>query len=209
MHEEINVQDLKKKLKERTPNKILYVAEAFRKDFKIDEIYEITKIDRWFLEQIQELVIVENQIKTEDVLNSKQKLQYIKSIGFSDKKIAKILNLKSNDVRAARNKFKIHPIYKKIDTCAGEFDSKTPYMYSTYASNDLSGCESEPTNKKKVIIYPVAFTVDNSETEFELSVEYEEKAKEYGITDYRVSKAPNNHPLFVKAIAELYSQLKS
>ena len=151
-NEEINMQDLKKKLIERTPQKILYVAEAFRRDLKLDEIYDMTKIDKWFLEQIQELVIVENQIKDEDVLNNKEKLQYIKSIGFSDKKIAKILKIKSNEVRSARNKFKIHPIYKKIDTCAGEFESKTPYMYSTYGSSDLSTCESEPTNKKKVII---------------------------------------------------------
>jgi len=151
-YEAIDLQDLKKKLIERTPQKILYVAEAFRRDLRLDEIYEMTKIDKWFLEQIQQLIIVENNIKDEDVLNNKEKLQYIKSIGFSDKKIAKILKIKSNEVRSARNKFKIHPIYKKIDTCAGEFDSKTPYMYSTYASNDLSGCESEPTNKKKVII---------------------------------------------------------
>jgi len=151
-NEEIDMKDLKKKLIERTPQKILYVAEAFRRDLKLDEIYDMTKIDKWFLEQIQELVIVENQIKDEDVLNNKEKLQYIKSIGFSDKKIAKILKIKSNEVRSARNKFKIHPIYKKIDTCAGEFESKTPYMYSTYGSRDLSTCESEPTNKKKVII---------------------------------------------------------
>ncbi|MFM7979704.1 MAG: carbamoyl phosphate synthase large subunit, partial [Candidatus Fonsibacter sp.] len=138
-YEAIDLQDLKKKLIERTPQKILYVAEAFRRDLRLDEIYEMTKIDKWFLEQIQQLIIVENNIKDEDVLNNKEKLQYIKSIGFSDKKIAKILKIKSNEVRSARNKFKIHPIYKKIDTCAGEFDSKTPYMYSTYASNDLSG----------------------------------------------------------------------
>ena len=130
LNEEINMQDLKKKLIERTPQKILFVAEAFRRDLKLDEIYEMTKIDKWFLEQIQELVIVETQIKNEDVLNNKVKLQYIKSIGFSDKKIAKILKIKSNEVRSARNKFKIHPIYKKIDTCAGEFESKTPVSYT-------------------------------------------------------------------------------
>ena len=97
LNEEINMQDLKKKLIERTPQKILYVAEAFRRDLKLDEIYEMTKIDKWFLEQIQELVVVENQIKDEDVLNNKEKLQYIKSIGFSDKKISKILKIKSNE----------------------------------------------------------------------------------------------------------------
>jgi carbamoyl-phosphate synthase large subunit len=112
----------------------------------------MSKVDNWFLEQIKELVETEKKIKLGNILKNKEEFQHIKSIGFSDKKIAKILSKKTSEIRSARNKLKIYPIYKKIDTCAGEFESKTPYMYSTYESSDLNSCESNPTNKNKVII---------------------------------------------------------
>ncbi len=152
INEKINIKELKIKLTERTPQKILYIAEAFRMGLKIKDIYEMSKVDNWFLEQIKELVETEKKIKLGNILKNKEEFQHIKSIGFSDKKIAKILSKKTSEIRSARNKLKIYPIYKKIDTCAGEFESKTPYMYSTYESSDLNSCESNPTNKNKVII---------------------------------------------------------
>ena len=152
INEKINIKELKIKLTERTPQKILYIAEAFRMGLKIKDIYEMSKVDNWFLEQIKELVETEKKIKLGNILKNKEEFQHIKSIGFSDKKIAKILSKKTTEIRSARNKLKIYPIYKKIDTCAGEFESKTPYMYSTYESSDLNSCESNPTNKNKVII---------------------------------------------------------
>ncbi len=152
INEKINIKELKIKLTERTPQKILYIAEAFRRGLKIKDIYEMSKVDNWFLEQIKELVETEKKIKLGNILKNKEEFQHIKSIGFSDKKIAKILSKKTTEIRSARNKLKIYPIYKKIDTCAGEFESKTPYMYSTYESSDLNSCESNPTNKNKVII---------------------------------------------------------
>ena len=152
INEKINIKELKIKLTERTPQKILYIAEAFRRGLKIKDIYEMSKVDNWFLEQIKELVETEKKIKLGNILKNKEEFQHIKSIGFSDKKIAKILSKKTSEIRSARNKLKIYPIYKKIDTCAGEFESKTPYMYSTYESSDLNSCESNPTNKNKVII---------------------------------------------------------
>ncbi len=150
--DEISNDDLNKKIEERTPQKILYIAEAFRRNFSIDKIYELSKVDKWFLEQIVEIVEIEKDIKKGNVLKDKNVLAFIKSQGFTDKRIANLLKSTSEKVRDTRKKFKIHPIYKKIDTCAGEFNSKTPYMYSTYDHSDLKSCESDVSKNKKVII---------------------------------------------------------
>jgi len=150
--DEISNEDLNKKIEERTPQKILYIAEAFRRNFSIDKIYELSKVDKWFLEQIVEIVEIEKDIKKGNVLKDKNVLAFIKSQGFTDKRIANLLKSTSEKVRDTRKKFKIHPIYKKIDTCAGEFNSKTPYMYSTYDHSDLKSCESDVSKNKKVII---------------------------------------------------------
>ncbi len=150
--DEISNDDLNKKIEERTPQKILYIAEAFRRNFSIDKIYELSKVDKWFLEQIVEIVDIEKDIKKGNVLKDKNVLAFIKSQGFTDKRIANLLKSTSEKVRDTRKKFKIHPIYKKIDTCAGEFNSKTPYMYSTYDHSDLKSCESDVSKNKKVII---------------------------------------------------------
>ncbi len=151
---DLNKKQLEKKLKENIPNKILLVAEAFRKKINIKKIYSLCKIDPWFLEQIKEIVDNENKIKREGLPKDFQEFNRIKSIGFSDKKLSELTKTSEEIVRKKRTALKVLPVYKKVDTCAAEFKSFTPYMYSTYQRN-LSlntECEAEPSNRKKIII---------------------------------------------------------
>ena len=137
-----------------TPERILYVAQAFREGINIEEIFDYSKIDPWFLKQIEEIIQIEKAIENSGVPKNYEELQYIKSKGFSDKRIAKILNVKTKKITSLRDKYNVKPSYKRIDSCAGEFNSKTPYLYSTYEEtykNKYSN-ESEVSNRKKVII---------------------------------------------------------
>ena len=151
---DLNKKQIEKKLKENIPNKILLVAEAFRKKIDIKKIYNLCKIDPWFLEQIKEIVDNENKIKREGLPKDFQEFNRIKSIGFSDKKLSELTKTSEDIVRRKRTALKVMPVFKKVDTCAAEFKSFTPYMYSTYQRN-LSlntECEAEPSNRKKIII---------------------------------------------------------
>ena len=136
------------------PDKLLIVAEAFRRRFALKNIYKITQIDPWFLEQISDLVFEEKKLKRKGIPKTHKEFSHIKSIGFSDDKIAELTRKNIKVVQKQRKKLGIFPVYKKIDTCAAEFKSDTPYMYSTYQNltTDKSACESNPTNKKKIII---------------------------------------------------------
>ncbi len=143
-----------KKLKQNIPNKILYVAEALRKKISIIKIQKLTKIDLWFLEQIKEIIDTENQVKKEGLPKNHNEFNRIKSIGFSDRKLSEITNISEKIVKAKRTALKVMPVFKKVDTCAAEFKSYTPYMYSTYQRNMAikAECEADPSNKKKIII---------------------------------------------------------
>ncbi len=147
-------KEIEKKLKENIPNKLLLVAEAFRKKINIKRIHNLSKIDPWFLEQIKEIVDSENKIKNKGVPRDFVEFNRIKSIGFSDKKISELTKIPESVVRKRRMALKVLPVYKKVDTCAAEFKSFTPYMYSSYQRNFSlnSECEAEPTQKKKIII---------------------------------------------------------
>ena len=145
---------IEKKLKENIPNKILLVAEGIRKKISLDRIFKLSKIDPWFLGQIKEIVDCEINLKKIGLPKNFTEFNRIKSIGFSDKKLSELTNLSEDVVRKKRIALKILPVYKKVDTCAAEFKSFTPYMYSTYQRNFsiVSECEAEPTSKKKIII---------------------------------------------------------
>ena len=149
-----NKQQIEKNLKKNIPNKILLVAEAFRKNFKLEKIYNLSKIDPWFLKQIKEIVKNENRIKNNGIPNNFIEFNRIKSIGFSDKKLSELTGRSEDFIRKKRTALKIYPVYKKVDTCAAEFKSFTPYMYSTYQRNFsiTSECESNPSGRKKIII---------------------------------------------------------
>ena len=147
-------EELQKKLGESIPQKILYVAEAFRMNFSMEEVYKKTKIDPWFLNQVKEIVNIEKEINEKNILENKQFFNFVKSSGFSDTKLSSLINKPLSDVVKKRNEFGIVPVYKKVDTCAAEFSSQTPYMYSTYdvGLSDIRECESNPTEKEKVVI---------------------------------------------------------
>jgi len=150
----LNKRQIEKKLKENIPNKILLVAEAMRKKIKLKRIYNLSKIDPWFLNQIKEIIENEIKIKNNGLPKNFDDFNQIKSIGFSDKKLSELSNLSEDIVRKKRTALKILPVFKKVDTCAAEFKSFTPYMYSTYQRNFSinSECEADPSVKKKIII---------------------------------------------------------
>ncbi|RUS66025.1 Carbamoyl-phosphate synthase large chain [Saezia sanguinis] len=131
------------------PERILFVGDAFRLGMTLEEVYEETHIDRWFLAQIEELIALEKALqgRTLDSLST-QELRFLKQKGFSDKRLAKLLGVKQDDVRKARHQMNIRPVYKRVDTCAAEFATQTAYMYSTYDDE----CEARPSDKKKIMV---------------------------------------------------------
>ena len=147
-------KDILKNLKINIPNRLILIAEAFRKNISLDKIYKLSNVDPWFLNQIKDLVDEEKNIKKKGLPKTYNGFNRIKSIGFSDKKLSKITGIKEQIVRSKRVALKVLPVFKKVDTCAAEFKSFTPYMYSTYQRNFSlnTECESNPSNKKKIII---------------------------------------------------------
>ena len=136
-------------LAEAGPDRIWYLADAFRQSMSLDEIFNITKIDPWFLAQIQDLVAEESALKNTSLLNIDEKLLYrLKRKGFSDKRLADILKCSETEVRERRHQFNLHPVYKRVDTCAAEFSTETAYMYSTYEEE----CEAEPSDRDKILV---------------------------------------------------------
>ncbi len=161
--ENSNIDSIKDKVRAAigtaTPERILYVAEAFRLGFTVDKIFEITKIDHWFLSRIENIVAHENKIKNGGLPTTAAGWTAIKQLGFSDKRLATIVGVSEEKVRKARYKHNIRPVYKRVDTCAAEIPSDTPYMYSTYETplfdspNDkFVQNECLPTNREKIII---------------------------------------------------------
>jgi carbamoyl-phosphate synthase large subunit len=150
----ISDKELKIKLNTNIPDKLLVVAEAFRRKISLSSVYKSTKIDPWFLNQIYELVEEEKEIINDGLPKNFEKFAYVKSLGFTDERIAELTKSEVKLVTKTREDLKIFPIFKKIDTCAAEFKSLTPYMYSTYqvTKSTLTTCEANPTNKKKIII---------------------------------------------------------
>jgi carbamoyl-phosphate synthase large subunit len=151
---DLNKNQIEKKLKENIPNKILLVAEAIRKKINLKRIFALSKIDPWFLEQIKEIVDNEAKIKNKGLPKDFNEFNRIKSIGFSDKKLSELTKTSEDIIRRKRMALKILPVFKKVDTCAAEFKSFTPYMYSTYQRNFSinSECEADPSLRKKIII---------------------------------------------------------
>ncbi|UDW83402.1 carbamoyl-phosphate synthase large subunit [Pasteurella canis] len=147
MSEEL--EKIRQELGNPGPIRILYVADAFGAGFTLDEVHHYSKIDPWFLIQIQDLVLEELALekRTLDELDYAE-LRRLKRKGFSDKRIAQLTNSTESAVRNKRISLNLHPVYKRVDTCAGEFTSDTAYLYSTYEEE----CESRPSDKKKIMI---------------------------------------------------------
>jgi carbamoyl-phosphate synthase large subunit len=131
------------------PERILYVGDAFRIGMTLEEIFDETAIDPWFLAQIEDLIATEKQLSGRTVASlSAAELRFLKQKGFSDKRLAKLLGSNQHDVRRARHAAGVRPVYKRVDTCAAEFSTQTAYMYSTYDDE----CEAEPTTRKKIMV---------------------------------------------------------
>jgi carbamoyl-phosphate synthase large subunit len=136
-------------LAEAGPDRIWYLADAFRQGMSCEEIFNITKIDPWFLVQIEDLIIEENRLQGSNLTSVDEKTLYrLKRKGFADRRLADILSCTESEVRNLRYGFGMHPVYKRVDTCAAEFSTETAYMYSTYEEE----CEAEPSNKDKILV---------------------------------------------------------
>ena len=144
-----DLNEITTEIREPKDKRILFVADAFRMGMSVDEVFNHSKIDRWFLVQIEELVKLEQHVAqlTLDQINADD-LRELKKKGFSDRWLAQILKVKDSEVRAVRHAHGIRPVYKRVDTCAGEFATNTAYMYSCYDSE----CEANPTDKKKIMV---------------------------------------------------------
>ncbi len=131
------------------PERLWYLAEAFRFGMSLDELHDITKVDKWFLVQIEDIVLNEKALRDKPLSDiSKQEMFNLKRKGFSDRRLAKVLNSTEAEVRAHRHQLGVRPVYKRVDTCAAEFATDTAYMYSTYEEE----CESAPTNNDKIMV---------------------------------------------------------
>ena len=141
-----------------TPDRLLVIAEAFRRGLNQAEIYAACKYDPWFLGQIQALVQTEALVRAEGLPNDAAALRRLKKQGFSDARLAELCGLSPAEVAAARARLNVHPAFKRVDTCAAEFASRTPYLYSSYEGGNEDGtldpadCEADPSTRTKIMI---------------------------------------------------------
>ena len=142
-------ETLEKELGEPGPERIWYVGDAFAQGMTVDEVYALTKIDKWFLVQIEDIVKIELELEKHSLTElSKDEIKQLKQKGFSDRRLAKLLKTDENTVRAFRHACGVRPVYKRVDTCAAEFATNTAYMYSTYEEE----CEAAPSGNKKIMV---------------------------------------------------------
>ncbi len=147
---------IREALGQPTPDRLLKVAQAMRHGVSHEQIHASCKIDPWFLEQIQEIVDNEARVKAHGLPQQASEMRALKAMGFSDARLAELTDFNQQDVADHRSSLNIHPVYKRIDTCAAEFASPTAYMYSTYETPLIKGaepqCESDPDDREKIII---------------------------------------------------------
>ena len=148
-HDEIEAE-----LSRATPDRLRVAAQALREGMSVERIHAVAKFEPWFLRQIEELIQIEAQVRADGLPTGPNSLRKLKSKGFSDARLATLTGRTEADVASARRALDVRPVFKRIDTCAGEFTAKTPYMYSTYEapSFGIPDCESEPSQATKVVI---------------------------------------------------------
>ncbi len=146
---EEQLENLRNEIRYPGPDRILFVADAFRVGFDLDTVFELSAIDPWFLAQIQDLVMQEFALAKAGIesLDAGRMLE-LKRKGFSDSRLGDLLNVPESDIRSKRHGFGIRPVYKRVDSCAAEFASTTAYMYSTYEEE----CEAAPSKREKIIV---------------------------------------------------------
>ncbi len=176
--------DLAAALSRATPDRLLVAAQALREGMTVAEVHAIAKFDPWFLERLEEIVAAENQVASNGLPQNAEGLRQLKAMGFSDKRLAYLAlqsahlqsgmsraiahgsgiihdavkamtgGVTEKEVRALRHKLGVRPVFKRIDTCAAEFEAKTPYMYSTYEAPSFGApeCEAQPSDREKIVI---------------------------------------------------------
>ncbi|MFO1423121.1 MAG: carbamoyl-phosphate synthase large subunit [Candidatus Competibacteraceae bacterium] len=132
------------------PRRLWFVAEAFRLGYSVETLYELTRIDPWFLAQIEELVQIAGETRAlgPAALRNRERLFFLKRKGFSDSRLATLTGATETGVRRLREELDVHPVYKRVDSCAAEFATSTAYLYSTYEEE----CEAEPTDRAKIMV---------------------------------------------------------
>ncbi|WP_281985210.1 carbamoyl-phosphate synthase large subunit [Thalassorhabdomicrobium marinisediminis] len=143
-----------KALAQQTPDRIRVIAQAMRLGLSNDDIQAVTSFDPWFLDRFREIVDAENGVKANGLPEDATGMRALKMLGFSDARLAKLAGVSEADVRKARHALDVRAVFKRIDTCAAEFEAQTPYMYSTYEAPMMGDveCEARPSDRKKVVI---------------------------------------------------------
>ena len=136
------------------PDRILVIAQAFRHGLSVAEVRDACHYDPWFLEQVQGLVVLEDAVRTNGMPDDHDAFLDLKRAGFSDARLAELAGLAEPEATARRHALGVHPVFKRVDTCAGEFESRTPYMYSTYETDGRTApeCEAQPSARAKAIV---------------------------------------------------------
>ena len=148
-NDEDDMATLRREVREPGPERLFYLADAFRAGLSVDEVYALSYVDHWFLDQIEELIATEAEVAAAgiDALD-KARLRALKRMGFSDARLAQLLATDEQAVRALRRAFGVRPVYKRVDSCAAEFATDTAYLYSTYEDE----CEAQPTDRDKIMV---------------------------------------------------------
>ncbi len=136
-----------------SPDRLLVVAEAFRRGFALEEIQALTAYDPWFLRQIADLVRIEAEVRAAGLPGDAAGWRRLKRLGFSDARLAELTGRSENETRSLRHAAAVHPVYKRVDSCAAEFESETPYLYASYETGEAAAeCEARPSGRDKIII---------------------------------------------------------
>jgi len=145
----VDPETIDEQLARPTPDRLWYVADAFGVGMSVEKVFDLTKIDPWFLVQIKEIVDLELAVEKRDFSSlTAEELRFLKRKGFADRRLAYLLKTTEAEFRARRHELGVRPVYKRVDTCAAEFSTGTAYMYSTYEDE----CEANPTDKKKIMV---------------------------------------------------------
>ncbi|QOD37903.1 carbamoyl-phosphate synthase large subunit [Candidatus Wolbachia massiliensis] len=167
-----DIDHIKSQLAKLLPNRLLIATDAMRHGISIEEINLITGYDLWFLKNIQQIISAEQKIKENGLPETAYEILELKKMGFSDARLAKLGNKKIEQVEAIRKKFGVNPVYKRVDTCAAEFESSTAYMYSCYEGNTMMSSQCltlEPRNKKEWIPVSATWMTEGVECEADIS----------------------------------------
>ncbi len=145
----VDPETIDEQLARPSPDRLWYVADAFGVGMSVEKVFELTKIDPWFLVQIKEIVDLELEVEKREFASlTAEELRFLKKKGFSDRRLAYLLKTSEADFRKRRHELGVRPVYKRVDTCAAEFSTDTAYLYSTYEDE----CEANPTDKKKIMV---------------------------------------------------------